>query len=58
MAAMPLKQQVMDYVDKLDDERAEMVLVFYEKPDQCRRKLAEFKDSSRAHASSKGTCGT
>ncbi len=28
MAAMPLKQQVMDYVDKLDDERAEMVLVF------------------------------
>ena len=28
MAAMPLKQQVMDYVDQLDDERAEMVLVF------------------------------
>jgi hypothetical protein len=28
MAAMSLKQQVMDYVDKLDDERAEMVLVF------------------------------
>lgn len=28
MVAMPLKQQVMDYVDKLDDERAEMVLVF------------------------------
>ena len=28
MAAMPLRQQVMDYVDRLDDERAEMVLVF------------------------------
>ena len=28
MVAMPLKQQVMDYVDRLDDERAEMVLVF------------------------------
>ena len=28
MAAMPLRQQVIDYVDRLDDERAEMVLVF------------------------------
>ena len=28
MAAMPLRQQVIDYVDQLDDERAEMVLVF------------------------------
>lgn len=28
MAAMSLRQQVIDYVDQLDDERAEMVLVF------------------------------
>lgn len=28
MAAMPLRQQVIDYVDQLDDERAEMVLAF------------------------------
>ena len=28
MLAMPLRQQVIDYVDQLDDERAEMVLVF------------------------------
>lgn len=28
MAAMALRQQVIEYVDQLDDERAEMVLVF------------------------------
>lgn len=28
MAAMALKQQVIDYVDQLDDERTELVLVF------------------------------
>ena len=28
MAAMPLRQQVIDYVNRLDDERTEMVLVF------------------------------
>ena len=28
MAAMALRQQVIDYIDQLDDERTEMVLVF------------------------------
>lgn len=28
MSAMPLRQQVMDYVDQLDDEKTELVLVF------------------------------
>lgn len=28
MAAMPLRQQVIDYVDQLDDERAGLLLVF------------------------------
>lgn len=28
MAAMPLRQQVIDYVDQLDDERAAIVLAF------------------------------
>lgn len=28
MAAMSLRQQVIDYVDQLDDEKTELVLVF------------------------------
>ena len=28
MVAMPLRQQVIDYVDQLDDERAGLLLVF------------------------------
>ena len=28
MAAMALRQQVIDYVDQLDDEKTELVLVF------------------------------
>ena len=55
MAAMPLRQQVIDYVDRLDDERAEMVLVFLQ---TLANADGEFKNSSRAHTSSKGTCGT
>ena len=51
MAAMPLKQQVMDYVDRLDDERAEMVLVFMKNLTNADENLQNLKSpAERMHA--------
>ena len=45
MAAMPLRQQVIDYVDQLDDEQTLRVITFIETLPRKKTAPAKFKDT-------------